>query len=77
MVNLGIIQETVVTIVLAFYYIIEGMVKAVLPARYLYRKDISRDTVLVTGAGMLLHILLRLFQCQVLYISNKLQCKRF
>ena len=55
MVNFDFLLQTVITIILTLYYIIEGMVKAVLPARYLSRKDISRDTALVTGAGKSLH----------------------
>ena len=55
MVDYDFILETVITIILTLYYIIEGMVKAVLPTRYLSRKDISRDTALVTGAGKSLH----------------------
>ena len=55
MVNFDFLLQTVITIILTLYYIIEGMVKAVLPARYLPKKDISRDTALVTGAGKSLH----------------------
>ena len=51
MANLELVLEIVTTIVLSLYYILEGMVKAILPTSYLPMKDISRDTVLVTGAG--------------------------
>ena len=49
--SLQLMLETLTCIVLSFYYTIEGIVKAVLPARFLHQKDISKDTVLVTGAG--------------------------
>lgn len=51
MVDVDFILETVITIFLAIYYILEGMVKAILPSQYMPKKDITKDTVLVTGAG--------------------------
>lgn len=51
MVDVDFILETVISIFLTIYYILEGMVKAVLPSQYLPKKEISKDTVLVTGAG--------------------------
>lgn len=52
MVDFDLILETIVTIVLTLYYLIEGFVKAILPMKYMPKKDLSQDTVLITGAGM-------------------------
>lgn len=49
--DVDFILETIVTIFLTVYYILEGIVRAIVPAKFLPKKDISNDTVLVTGAG--------------------------
>ena len=51
MFNLEAILEMIKTMVMVFYYIVSSMVKAVLPVSWQYKKDISKDTALVTGAG--------------------------
>lgn len=51
MVDVDFILETAATVVLAIYYILEGIVKALLPAKYQLRKDLSGQIALVTGAG--------------------------
>jgi len=49
--DMDLILETFATLALLCYYIIEGVIKAILPIKYLPKKDISNDIVLVTGAG--------------------------
>ena len=51
MIDFDFILETLVTICLSVYYLLEGMVKAVLPINWMPKKDLSRETVLITGAG--------------------------
>ncbi|XP_067935511.1 epidermal retinol dehydrogenase 2-like [Watersipora subatra] len=51
MFNLETILEMIKTMVMVFYFIVSSMVKAVLPVSWQYKKDISKDTALVTGAG--------------------------
>ncbi|XP_067938153.1 epidermal retinol dehydrogenase 2-like isoform X2 [Watersipora subatra] len=51
MLDFELILETIITLFLTLFYIVSGMVKAVLPVSWLPKKDISKDTALVTGAG--------------------------
>ena len=51
MIDFDFILETLVTICLSVYYLIEGMVKAVLPINWMPKKDLSLESVLFTGAG--------------------------
>lgn len=51
MVDVDFILETVAAVFLALYYLLEGMVKAVLPAKYQFKKDLAGQLALVTGAG--------------------------
>ena len=46
-----VIKGTLLTIVLVFYYWLVAIVKSVLPAS-VQGKDVSGETVLVTGAGL-------------------------
>lgn len=46
-----IIKGTVVCLALVFYYWIVAIVKSILPAS-IQGKDVSGETVLITGAGM-------------------------
>lgn len=51
MIDFDFILETVVTIFLSIYYLMEGTVKAILPMSWTPKKDLSQETVLITGAG--------------------------
>ena len=48
-----IVRETVITLLLVFYHWMVAIVKSVIPAS-IQGKDVSGETVLITGAGELL-----------------------
>ncbi|GAB1606689.1 epidermal retinol dehydrogenase 2 isoform X2 [Argonauta hians] len=50
MIDWEFIKEIIVTILAFFYYLLDGIIRAVLPGS-LYAKDVTGETVLVTGAG--------------------------
>ena len=54
-----VIKETVIMLVQVIYYWLVAIVKAVLPAS-IQGKDVSGETVLITGAGEFIFIFLNL-----------------
>jgi len=56
MVDLAFVKETVQTMLLTLYYILVGIIKAILPAKLLPKKSVTKEKVLITGAGMYLSL---------------------
>ena len=60
MVDWDFVKEILITLITFVYYFLDGIIRAVLPA-CVYGKDISGETVLVTGSGKFIFLLVFFF----------------